>query len=182
MKQPGDVLASAMEYMPGKGVYEDNGELIAGVCGNVKEDTEKMIISIEPSVSVPVEFKEGDKVFGKIQSVRDSMVSVELLKIKGVKRSIGNYTVGTLHIAKMSKEYVSNVRDLYQVNDLIQATVIKSKPAIELTTSHEDDGVVYAKCDVTHEDLKVVDGKLWSEELRKVVDRKISKQYGKVQV
>ena len=28
MKQPGDVLASAMEYMPGKGVYEDNGELI----------------------------------------------------------------------------------------------------------------------------------------------------------
>ena len=40
----------------------------------------------------------------------------------------------------------------------------------------------YYKCDVTHEDLKVVDGKLWSEELRKVVDRKISKQYGKVQV
>ena len=38
------------------------------------------------------------------------------------------------------------------------------------------------KCDVTHEDLKVVDGKLWSEELRKVVNRKISKQYGKVQV
>ena len=61
MKQPGDVLASAMEYMPGKGVYEDNGELIAGVCGIVKEDTENMIISIEPSVSVPVEVKEGDK-------------------------------------------------------------------------------------------------------------------------
>ena len=61
MKQPGDVLASAMEYMPGKGVYEDNGELIAGVCGTVKEDTENMIISIQPSVSVPVEFKEGDK-------------------------------------------------------------------------------------------------------------------------
>ena len=56
MKQPGDVLASAMEYMPGKGVYEDKGELIAGVCGNVKEDTENMIISIDPSVSVPVEF------------------------------------------------------------------------------------------------------------------------------
>ena len=37
MKQPGDVLASAMEYMPGKGVYEDNGELIAGVCGIVKK-------------------------------------------------------------------------------------------------------------------------------------------------
>jgi len=182
MKQPGDVLASAMEYMPGKGVYEDNGELIAGVCGIVKEDTEKMIISIESSVSTPTEFKEGDKVFGRIQTVRDSMVSVELLKIKGVKRSIGNYAVGTLHIAKMSKEYVSNVRDLYQTNDLIQATIIKAKPAVELTTSHDDDGVVYAKCDVTHEDLKIVDGKLWSEELRKIVNRKISKQYGKIQV
>ena len=108
--------------------------------------------------------------------------SVEVLKVKGVKRSIGNYTVGTLHIAKMSKDFVSNIRELYQVNDLIQATVIKAKPAIELTTSNADDGVVYAKCDVTHEDLKIVDGKLWSEELRKVVNRKISKQYGKLQV
>ena len=52
MKQPGDVLASAMEYMPGKGVYEYDGELIAGVCGTVKEDTENMIISIQPSVSI----------------------------------------------------------------------------------------------------------------------------------
>ena len=182
MKQPGDVLASAMEYMPGKGVYEDNGELIAGVCGTVKEDTKNMTISIEPSVSVPVEFREGDKVFGKIQSIRDSMVSVELLKIKGVKRSIGNYTVGTLHIAKMYNEFVSNVRDLYQVNDLIQATVIKAKPAIELATNSDNDGVVFARCNVTHDVLKVVDGELWSEELRKRVPRKISKIYGKVQV
>ena len=112
MKQPGDVLASAMEYMPGKGVYEYDGELIAGVCGTVKEDTENMIISIQPSVSIPVEFNEGDKIFGKIQSVRDSMVSVEILKIKGIKRSIGNYTVGTLHIAKMSRDFVSNIREL----------------------------------------------------------------------
>ena len=151
------VQTCALPILITKGVYEDNGELIAGVCGVVKEDTENMIISIEPSVSVPVEFKEGDKIFGKIQSVRDSMVSVEVLKVKGIKRSIGNYTVGTLHIAKMSKEFVSNIRELYQVNDLIQATVIKAKPAIELTTSHDDDGVVYAKCDVTHEDLKIVE-------------------------
>ena len=60
MKQPGDKLASAMEYMPGKGVYEENGELFAGVCGEVKEDNEHMKISIEPSVSVPLEINEGD--------------------------------------------------------------------------------------------------------------------------
>ena len=182
MKQPGDVLASAMEYMPGKRVYEDNGELIAGVCGVVKEDTENMIISIEPSVSVPVEFKEGDKIFGKIQSVRDSMVSVEVLKVKGIKRSIGNYTVGTLHVAKMSKDYVSNVSEVYQSNDLIQATVIKASPAIELATNSDKDGVVFARCNVTHDVLKVVDGELWSEELRRRIPRKISSMYGKVQV
>ena len=61
MKQPGDKLASAMEYMPGKGVYEDNGELFAGVCGEVKEDNENMKISIVPSVSTPLEIKEGEK-------------------------------------------------------------------------------------------------------------------------
>ena len=95
MKQPGDKLASAMEYMPGKGVYEEKGELFAGVCGEVKEDNENMMISIVPSVSVPLEIKEGDTVFGRIQMTRDSMASVEILKVKGEKRSIGNYTVGT---------------------------------------------------------------------------------------
>ena len=120
-----------MEYMPGKGVYEEKGELFAGVCGEVKEDNENMMISIVPSVSVPLEIKEGDTVFGRIQMTRDSMASVEILKVKGEKRSIGNYTVGTLHVAKMSKDYVSNVKEVYQSNDLIQATVIKSSPAIE---------------------------------------------------
>ena len=60
MKQPGDKLASTMEYMPGKGVYEENGELFAGVCGEVSEDNENMKISILRSVSIPVEIKEGD--------------------------------------------------------------------------------------------------------------------------
>ena len=182
MKQPGDKLASAMEYMPGKGVYEEKGELFAGVCGEVKEDNENMMISIVPSVSVPLEIKEGDTVFGRIQMTRDSMASVEILKVKGEKRSIGNYTVGTLHVAKMSKDYVSNVKEVYQANDLIQATVIKRSPAIELSTNADKDGVVFARCNVTPEVLKVVDGELWSEELRRIVSRKISNLYGKVQV
>ena len=82
----------------------------------------------------------------------------------------------------MSKEYVSDIREIYQVNDLIQATVIKSKPAIELSTADEKDGVVFARCGTTHDILKLVDGELWSEELRERVPRKISSMYGKVQV
>ena len=110
------------------------------------------------------------------------MVSVEIVKVKGNNRSIGGYTVGTLHIAKMSKEYVSDIREIYQVNDLIQATVIKSKPAIELSTADKKDGVVFARCGITHDILKLMDGELWSEELRERVPRKISSMYGKVQV
>jgi exosome complex component CSL4 len=182
MKLPGDRLASAMEYMPGNGVYEENGELFAGVCGKFKEDSQKMMVSIEPAVSTPVRINEGDVVFGRIQSLRDSMVSVEILKVQNEKRSIGNYTVGTLHIAKMSSEYVSDVKKLYQVNDMIQATVIKARPAIELTTSSDKDGVVFARCGITHDILKLVDGELWSEELRRRATRKISNMYGKVQV
>ena len=43
MKQPGDPVGSAMEYMPGNGVYEENGELFAGICGELKEDNQNMI-------------------------------------------------------------------------------------------------------------------------------------------
>ena len=72
------------------------------------------------------------------------------------------------------------IRD--RANDLIQATVIKSSPAIELSTNADKDGVVFARCNVTHDVLKVVDGELWSDELRRRVPRKISNLYGKVQV
>ena len=60
--------------------------------------------------------------------------------------------------------------------------MIKAKPAIELSTNSYNYGVVFARCDVTHDILKVVDGELWSEELRRRVPRKLSKIYGKVQV
>ena len=53
-----------MEYMPGNGVYEENGELFAGVCGIKEEDNENMTINIQPSVSVPINIKENDVVFG----------------------------------------------------------------------------------------------------------------------
>ena len=182
MKLPGDKLASAMEYMPGNGVYEENGELFAGVCGIKEEDNENMTINIQPSVSVPINIKENDVVFGRITSIRDSMATLEIIKVKNQNRSIGNYTAATLHIAKMSKEYVSDVRKLYQINDLVRATVIKAKPAIELSTSSSKDGVVFARCNVTHDVLKLVDGELWSEELRKRFTRKTSSIYGKVQV
>ena len=66
MKLPGDKLASAMEYMPGNGVYEENGELFAGICGKLKEDNQKMRVSFEPLVSTPVKINEGDTVFGRI--------------------------------------------------------------------------------------------------------------------
>ena len=60
--------------------------------------------------------------------------------------------------------------------------MIKSSPAIELSTNADKDGVVFARCNVTHDVLKVVDGELWSDELRRRVPRKISNLYGKVQV
>ena len=35
---PGDRLASAMEYVPGPGVYERNGELFAALTGELVRD------------------------------------------------------------------------------------------------------------------------------------------------
>ena len=54
-------MASAMEYMPGNGVYEENGELFAGICGKLKEDNQKMMVSIEPLVSTPVKINRSEE-------------------------------------------------------------------------------------------------------------------------
>ena len=80
----------------------------------------------------------------------------------------------------MAKSYF--LKGLYVLDIFCSPIVIKNSPAIELSTNADDDGVVFARCNVTHDVLKVVDGELWSEELRKRIPRKISKIYGKVQV
>ena len=179
---PGDRLASAMEYMPGPGVYERDGELFAALTGELVRDEEHTELRVKPVVSVPLEIRAGDRVLGRVQSVRDSMVTIEVVRVKGNSRQVGTWVMGSLHVARMSEDYVSNTNDVYSVNDLVQERVDETKPALKLNTKSGRDGVVGARCRGCRDHLKVVDGELFCGECRKTEARKLSSEYGQVQL
>ena len=43
---PGDKLASSIEYLPGNGVYEENGDIFASVSGTLIENMEESFKSL----------------------------------------------------------------------------------------------------------------------------------------
>ena len=179
---PGDRLASAMEYMPGPGVYERDGELFAALTGELVRDEEHTELRVKPVVSVPLEIHTGDRVLGRIQSLREKMATIEVVRVKGKSRQVGTWVMGSLHVARMSEDYVSNTNDVYSVNDLVQARVDETRPALKLNTKSGSDGVAGALCSGCRDHLKMVDGELFCGECRKTEARKLSSEYGQVQL
>ena len=179
---PGDRLASAMEYVPGPGVDERNGELFAALTGELVRDEQNTELRVKPAVSVPLEISAGEQVLGRVHSIRESMATIEVVRVKGKARQVGTWIMGTLHIARMSEDYVSDINEVYSVNDLVQAEVDETKPALKLNTKKGRDGVVGARCSDCRDRLNVVDGELFCTECRQREARKLSSEYGQVQL
>ena len=179
---PGDRLGNAMEYMPGPGVYERDGELFAALTGELVRDEQNTELRVKPVVSVPLEISAGERVLGRVHSVRESMATIEVVRVKGKARQVGTWVMGTLHIARMSEDYVSDINEVYRVNDLVQAKVDETKPALKLNTKAGRDGVVGARCSSCRDRLTMVDGELFCTECRQREARKISSEYGQVQL
>ncbi|MGC8609341.1 MAG: hypothetical protein ACP5UV_05680, partial [Thermoplasmata archaeon] len=48
MAFPGDIIATAEEYLPGKNTEEKNGEIIAIKFGSITKDDANLLISVDP--------------------------------------------------------------------------------------------------------------------------------------
>jgi len=151
---PGEFLATAEEFLPGFGVYEEEGNLYSAIMGRVVKDLDRMLIRISPITSTPLFIRRGQKVVGRITEVKSSMATVEILKVVGEEREISGERMGIIHISKISDRYLPSIRDAIRVNDFIRAKVLMATPAIRLTMAGADLGVLLARCPDCGEVLK----------------------------
>ena len=79
---PGDVLATAEEYMAGDGVYLDDGNVCSSIAGQVYFDRDEMIVSVR-AMYRPALPAVNDIIHGRVASVDKKMVKVDLLRIEG---------------------------------------------------------------------------------------------------
>lgn len=144
---PGDELAIAEEFVPGPGTYEEDGKVYAAWLGEAVLDTADFTVRVVPKTKTPVTLKEGDEVVGVIHDTRSSMAIVDVVaRVDAPWRPIAGDTNGTLHISKVSDDYVSSMDDAFKRGDRVRAKVVATDPSLQLTTKEQHLGIVKSRC------------------------------------
>ncbi len=176
---PGEVLATAEEYVPGPGVKEENGRLVATVTGVLEVDESRMEISVRRLAEWP-EIREGSEVYGIVTEVMNDFVLVTVVVENGHEREvIGGSQVGIIHVSKISKGFVRNPSEMFRVGDIIRAKVIRAKPTLHLTTIGRRYGVVRAYCTKCRTPLQYIHRNLFCPRCVKTERRKVAEDYGR---
>jgi len=175
---PGDFLGTSEEFTPGKGVYDEKGNIYALLTG-VVSISDKRVIEVQPKVETPPTLKEGDVVVGRIEDLRDTVAIVNIAYLKGhEEREIAASTQGVIHISNVRSGYVNDLQHEFGYLDLVKAKVIDAE-ALRLSTEGKDLGVIKAICAKCKRDLKRKGNTLACERCKRVEVRNISEDYGK---
>jgi exosome complex component CSL4 len=176
---PGDMVGISEEYLPGKGTYEDKGNIYSDMTGRVAIDRKERSIFIEPLTNVPPMPKEGDIVVGRVTDIKGSVALVELARIKGsLDREIAGNTQAAIHISNVKDSYVHDLSQEFGFQDVVKARVIDTKN-MRLSTVDASLGVLTSVCPRCRVTLKYENGKLKCPKCERRESRKISQDYGK---
>ena len=178
---PGEIVATAEEFVPGTGTYESDGKIIAAEAGNLFLDVKNNMAYVTPRNPI-TEPKKKDRVLAAITDVKSSMAICDILAIEGVTRQITGDAEATLHVSTISQQYVETVSSAVRVGDVVRAEVIQSEPSTQLTTVNSHLGVVLAHCGRCKGVLKLKDKSLYCEECERYEKRKIADDYGAVTI
>lgn len=142
---PGEELGVIEEYIPGQGIYVEDGTLFSSITGRVAYDKTKRELHITPGTHQPPIPQVGDIVFGEVSDVKDKTLTVKIMKVRNSRLS--NPLTGIMHISDVSRGYVKTMRDLFKPRDFIRAKVISTKNReVHLTTQNRELGVFQAFC------------------------------------
>jgi exosome complex component CSL4 len=177
---PGDEVAVAEEYLPAEGTYEENGVVYSALTGDLQVNDGEKTVSVQaenPMVSLAI----GDSVFCEVTDVRASMAICEVVMVEGRSRNITGDTNGTIHVSKISQDYVQDVGREYRPSDIIRAKVMQVKPSIQLNTAGAHFGAVKSLCRVCRSQLRRADKGLYCDLCEEYEPRKIADDYGFVE-
>lgn len=178
---PGEEVAVAEEFIPGEGTYEENGIIYSALAGELALDNEEKIARVVAANPL-VTLKVGDDVFCEVTDVRNSMAICDVVAVEGVDRNVTGDTNGTIHISKVSPDYVQEVGRELRPSDIIRAKVLQVKPSIQLSTAGPHQGVVKALCRRCRAPLKKKNKGLYCESCDRTEYRKIADDYSDVKV
>jgi exosome complex component CSL4 len=170
---PGEKLGVIEEYIPGAGIYVEDGTLFSSIIGRVAYNKTRRELQVTPRTQQLQIPQVGDIVSGEVTNVQDKTLTVKLLKIRD--RRLSNPLTGIMHISDVSRGYVKTMRELFKPRDFIRAKVISTKnQEVHLTTNNKELGVFHAFCIHCGNDLILEKTRFKCTRCNKLEKRKIA--------
>ena len=175
---PGDRLGVIEEFLPGRGTYEDDGNIFANFTGTAKIDNKNKRVTVTPSTRIPELPKEGTTVIASVTHTQEKIATVSIWKIDG--KPLQNPFTAILHISSSSPRYERNMSDVCKAGDILRARVIDMTNRIpQLTTAGRGLGVVRAYCSKCGGVLDFETRKLQCVSCGNMERRRLAEDYGK---
>lgn len=176
---PGDFLATAEEFVPGDGAYEENGNVYSSCTGVVLLDVRTKKVSVFPKTPTPPVLKRGDIVIGRVEQVREQSANVWIGVLRGREdRQLPLPDLGSIHVSQVRREYVKDLGNQFKPGDIVRTQVINARRRpIQLSTIDDGLGVIVAACSKCRSPLDKEDSKLKCPNCGRVEVRKIAGDY-----
>jgi len=167
---PGENITTEEEYVPGRNAFAEKGIVKSKVLGIAEFDDNNKEVNIKgKSVN---EIGVGDIVVGKVMLVKESSAVIGLVSAENGKKITGIKTA-QLPVRNVSTEYVSELKKIIKIGDLVRARVTMASPlAIDLATNEKGLGVIKAYCSKCRKEMQYTNEKLMCLECGSVEERK----------
>ncbi|MCX6803599.1 MAG: exosome complex RNA-binding protein Csl4 [Candidatus Diapherotrites archaeon] len=167
---PGEEIATEEEYTAGKNAFATGGKILATTMGTAYFDEKTKEAKVKGK-SIE-ELREGDIIVGQVMLVKESSAAIHLLSAENNKNITG-ITMAQLPIRNISNEYVTELKKIIKIGDIIRARVTSESPlGIDLTTKEKGLGVIKAYCTNCRKEMNYNNGKLMCLNCGSVEERK----------
>lgn len=178
VKIPGDPLGVEEEYLPGSGVYVEDGYLKAKFLGRVHADIIHRILELKPVKAKVLPLNPRDIVYASVEFIRDPVAHVKIFYVENKNALLQPPVSGVLTISNVS---ASRVKSLYAVigyGEVIRAYVAEpGGPPYLLSIKGREFGVILARCPRCLTPMKLRGLRLVCPACKTKAKRKISSRY-----
>ena len=177
---PGDVIATAEEYVPGGYATENNGDVVSLAYGSLKKDDTSLTISVKPPKR-KISLHSGQIVYGRIMKMDQRRANVKVGAVFDKQLGLVEYVIdGSIG---MSSQYGRNNEPSMHIGDLIRAKILRiGDRGLDLGIFGKNLGVLRTLCTKCRLPMVRKNSTLYCDNCERTEIRKVAEDYGMVNI
>lgn len=177
---PGDVIATAEEYVPGRNAAESNGDIVSLAFGQLKRDDDTLTIWVKTPKG-RISLHKDQIVYGQIVKMDQKRATVKVGAVADKQLGLVEHHIdGSIG---MSSQYGKNNEPSMHVGDVIRAKILRiTDRGLDLGIFGKTLGVLRTLCSKCRMPLVRKNSALYCDNCERTELRKVAEDYGEINI